>query len=255
MFKNTADVDDRLQQLRDEFVLSLPKRFANMDVLWATVKQQGVTPSHETDELYRAVHTLAGSAGTFGQQRLGDLARIIEQSLRCLLDNNEIVTPAILSTIENDLLTLKNSVLSKPVVHQSPNTTPTHYSNNSNIHIALLENDDVLTNIIATQLAIYGYRVQCCSNVSELTTVLINQTIAALRIDIELSDGSLISPALADSLLPLQQYNIPLIFISSQDDWDARLAAVRIGAVAYFKKPVDCNVIANRLNNFINTKQ
>ncbi|MFI3188311.1 hypothetical protein BCS42_16695 [Crenothrix sp. D3] len=255
MFKTTTDIDDRLQQLRDEFVLSLPDQFANIDGLWAAVKQQGITQSHEADELHRAVHILAGSAGMFGQQRLGDIARTVEKSLHPLLYNNEIVIPTILSTIENDLLTLKNSVRSNLIIHEDFPTSP-RYNNNPTTNIGLLANDEVLANSMARQLAIYGYPVQCCYNVDELETVFFNQTISALLVDIEQpSEGSLVSPALATRLLHLRQYDIPLIFISTQDDWDTRLAAVRMGAIAYFKKPVDCNVIANRLSKLTNREQ
>ena len=115
MFESNADIDDRLQKLRTAFVLSLPDRFITIDTLWKTVQQQGMTQTQEADELCRVVHTLAGSAGTFGQQRLGEIARNLELMLHHLIANNELATPAIVYEIERERLNLKNSVLGSPM--------------------------------------------------------------------------------------------------------------------------------------------
>lgn len=112
MFEVSPDITLRLQTLHDTFAASLPARFATIDQLWATIKQQNLKNTDEAEEeLRRAVHTLAGSAGTFGQKELGVAARNLEQLLNKLLNDNAITTATIIDIIENELSILKKSVL------------------------------------------------------------------------------------------------------------------------------------------------
>lgn len=255
MPENTAAINTRLQKLRGIFTLSLPARFTSIDVLWEKVKQQGLINSDDANELCRAVHTLAGSAGTFGQHQLGEVARDLEQTLHRVLSINERETFTKINAIESKLLTLKSSVNEQAVANNTSPPIPSFYGNGGGINIALLEDDVILAKEIAEQLVIYGYRVHCYINLAEFSDAVANQTFSAVLADVELTEGSLTSPELAARFIAICPSDLPIILISVREDWLARLSAVRIGAVAYFKKPVDCGVLANRLSQLINPEQ
>jgi HPt (histidine-containing phosphotransfer) domain-containing protein len=58
-----------------EYRNGLPAKIAQMEALWSAGR---------LGELRRALHTLSGSAGTFGLPQVGDAARACEE---CLVDN------------------------------------------------------------------------------------------------------------------------------------------------------------------------
>ncbi|KQZ27034.1 Hpt domain-containing protein [Duganella sp. Root1480D1] len=75
---------DRLQVLRDKYAASVPERMAAIrDAL--VLCQGSLIPSH-IEQLHHALHSVAGSAGSFGLAPLGDEARRIEQMVRGVLE-------------------------------------------------------------------------------------------------------------------------------------------------------------------------
>jgi HPt (histidine-containing phosphotransfer) domain-containing protein len=75
---------DRLQALRDKYAASVPERMAAIrDAL--KLCQGSLAPSH-IEQLHHALHSVAGSAGSFGLAELGDEARRIEQMVRGVME-------------------------------------------------------------------------------------------------------------------------------------------------------------------------
>jgi HPt (histidine-containing phosphotransfer) domain-containing protein len=76
--------DDEFQQMlaaaNAEFRASLPARIAAIDALWVQLVGGGATVA-QMEELIRLVHKIAGSAGTFGEVEVGELAAEIEVKL------------------------------------------------------------------------------------------------------------------------------------------------------------------------------
>lgn len=74
------DYRAHLQKLSDMFAASIPARMAEIvDALAAA----GAAPGQpELERLHHALHTVAGSAGSFGFAALGDEARRLEQAVR-----------------------------------------------------------------------------------------------------------------------------------------------------------------------------
>jgi len=67
-------------ELRAEYRSEMPAKLARLDALWARVAS-GDTAAGELAELRRALHTIAGSAGSFGLPEIGDAARTAENFL------------------------------------------------------------------------------------------------------------------------------------------------------------------------------
>jgi len=75
---------DRLQALRDKYAASVPERMAAIrDAL--VLCQGSLIPLH-IEQLHHALHSVAGSAGSFGLAALGDEARRIEQMVRAVME-------------------------------------------------------------------------------------------------------------------------------------------------------------------------
>ncbi len=67
-------------ELRAEYRSELPAKLARLDALWARVAS-GDTAAGQLAELRGALHTIAGSAGSFGLPEIGDAARAAENFL------------------------------------------------------------------------------------------------------------------------------------------------------------------------------
>jgi HPt (histidine-containing phosphotransfer) domain-containing protein len=72
-----------LQALSDRFAASIPERMA---AIAAALAAAGAAPDRqELEAVHHALHTVAGSAGSFGFTVLGDEARRLEQAVRAIL--------------------------------------------------------------------------------------------------------------------------------------------------------------------------
>lgn len=80
----SASFQERFEALRRDWRRQLPQRLQEMQALLAACRAAPADAQPLT-ELHRMLHTLAGSAGTFGLDALGVQARAIEHKLDGLL--------------------------------------------------------------------------------------------------------------------------------------------------------------------------
>jgi HPt (histidine-containing phosphotransfer) domain-containing protein len=73
----------RLASLNDSFASKLPSTLERLMALGDGLDPR--TPERAADELQAMLHTVAGSAATFGYRGLGHHARALEQRLRVLM--------------------------------------------------------------------------------------------------------------------------------------------------------------------------
>jgi len=78
------EFQDRLQALRDKYAASVPERMAA--IREALTLCQGGPTRPNIDQLHHALHSVAGSAGSFGFHALGNEARRIEQLVRGVME-------------------------------------------------------------------------------------------------------------------------------------------------------------------------
>ena len=76
--------EERMQVLREKYAVSIPERLQAVADGLALCRHGGATPSN-VDRLHHALHTIAGSAGSFGFKPLGDECRRAEQRVRALV--------------------------------------------------------------------------------------------------------------------------------------------------------------------------
>jgi HPt (histidine-containing phosphotransfer) domain-containing protein len=77
------DFRAHLKALGDKYAASIPER---MRAIADAVAAAGTAPDHAAlEQVHHALHTVAGSAASFGFDALGDEARRLEQAVRGLL--------------------------------------------------------------------------------------------------------------------------------------------------------------------------
>lgn len=77
----STDIQAQLQAIRQSYCASLPEKLARIELLWRQL-QQDQTNKIFYEEFYRLLHSIAGSAETFGLPELTRAARTIVQQLR-----------------------------------------------------------------------------------------------------------------------------------------------------------------------------
>jgi len=75
--------------LSAEFREGLSERIAGIDELWRRTTE-GVNPVESMGELLKALHTLAGSAGTFGLDEVGNTAATAESCLQSYRESGTV---------------------------------------------------------------------------------------------------------------------------------------------------------------------
>lgn len=74
----------RLHQLNDKFAAGVPATMAQLGAIRAAF-DPAAPQAALVDELHQILHTIAGSAATFGFRTMGQQARALEQRLRVLM--------------------------------------------------------------------------------------------------------------------------------------------------------------------------
>lgn len=235
----------QLAQLRADYTAALPGKLAATHASWRAHLQGD---AQATETLLRQLHTLAGSAGSFGHAELGTAARLAHAMLRELLTAADGGPPALRQRLQEQLDALVHLPIALAAPALEPLVEPASEAPNAPL-LYLCEDDDLLAAQLSTQLTYFGYRVICFNQPDDLASGLRHLTPAAILMDVSFAQGSLAGPQGIDQLR--QQLGAalpPVCFLSARADFSARLAAVRAGAQAYFVKPIDINALTERLD-------
>lgn len=103
-------VKQRMNAMRRQFGDTIPERL--QEIIQAWEKWSGDDAEEQGLEvLHRLLHTLAGSAGTFGFIDLGKEAREIESELNALREWDKPASPTEKQAILTQLMALKSSLV------------------------------------------------------------------------------------------------------------------------------------------------
>ena len=203
--------------------------------------------------LRQRLHSLAGSAGTFGQPDLGAQARVLERVAETMLADGAAATTAQIADLCHgvDRLTasMQRIATGAPGSFGLAMASIAKTSRDGRTGEILIVEDDLDTaEELRCQLVAFGYTVQTfASPTGVLETVALGST-AALLVDVHLGKDALAGPRLVAELRAAGHVDVPAVFVSVRDDFDARLAAVRAGANGYVTKPIDAADLVTALD-------
>lgn len=82
----------KLEAVHQTYLSRLPAKLAAIKADWAGLTE-AEDPRARLRELHRELHSLVGSAGTFGYDRLSRQARLAERHIKDLLEADRLPTP------------------------------------------------------------------------------------------------------------------------------------------------------------------
>ena len=261
----------RKARLREAFRAQLPARLAEARARLAAI-QPGPAGRDDLARLELVLHTLKGSSGSFGLLGISEGAREADELVKAALATQEPVTPDLLATLSDLLERLAQADLEpagagpgerlgfEPMAAPSPEpgipaalvTGDPAANPRGERPILLCDDDGDLAEQLCAQLACFGYQVRAIKSLADLPAAVAGDPPATVIMDVMFPEGENAGPETLAALVTATGRRIPSIFISSRDDFQARLQAVKAGGSAYCTKPVKTTEIVEFLDALTN---
>lgn len=249
-----AELLEKLSTLRNGFVELLPPRLNEIQAAIEGLEQEPMNMERRAT-LHRLLHNLTGAAGTFGYHELSSEARILEQTLKTWLSEDDRGHPLPIDALPGLQAGFSRvRQLAENAGHipapELPFAVETGLSQaeERKRHIFIVDDDRLAGENLAVQLAHFGYSCRVLANLNCLVEEIHREIPDAVIMDITFPGGRLVGAEQMRTLQASLPRKLPVVFLSVNADIDARLAAVRAGADAYFTKPVDINPMVDRLD-------
>jgi diguanylate cyclase (GGDEF)-like protein len=193
-------------------------------------------------------HNLAGSGGTFGFPKLSDQAKQLEQALEALKTSTDKRPEEDKLVSINELLISLQEVELATMRENEPITSTL----NKNDVIYILDADQEGSLGMARQLMFYGCTVKIINDVTELERNLKNTTPLIILLDADFAEQRLWQHTVIQTIRKEWLISSPIVFLSTCDDFESRMSAIKSSASAYFTKPMDVTLLIERIHILTN---
>lgn len=237
------NIQTKLQKLFVMYTKSLPEKLAQIDQYWQA--QRYAFDAEKFKDFHRHIHSLCGSAGTYGYKEGSQAARQLEVYLKKLLGasaltafDREVITQFILQLKEAFKILPSQNFFTE--VHES-------VTSKENKIIYILEKDLKLAHELVENLQYAGYSPYILEDLIVLNAAMKEQWPVAILIDMAylVSDNG---QALADIVEKEETQACQIFSLIPDSELLSRLIAVRAGCNAFFQKPVDLFYLIQVLN-------
>ncbi|WP_079204317.1 diguanylate cyclase [Pseudomonas sp. CC6-YY-74] len=245
----TSELQCQLQLLSEKFAerlaQELPELASKAKLLQAADHEAQL---QQLRSLRDQLHKLAGAAGTFGFASIGQRARELEQQAMHWLESLRLKGQDLQEFIHQLQQFAAQSVQSEAAA-KSVARPKTPLKAETDVHcIYILEDEVSIGENMRLTLGNFGYHAEHFSRIDDLDAALQRRLPDALIIDVNLGDSAQTGLVYAAALQQRLEQPLPLLVITTEDDFATHLEAVRVGAMGYFTKPVDIPQLENRLD-------
>lgn len=239
----------KLSKLKQRFSEQLQTELQNLLGYWQETKAAQSVDKRR--EFYRMIHSLAGSASTFGYTRLGkacsNLENLLSPSGEVLFGSDmSCMIDAALNELALEVAKGPDTKLGSVMLPAIPSAAidqPIVY---------ILEGDIQLANKTASQLEHFGYRVKTFHDGQAVINAVQKQRPDVMMVDINMPESSISGIEVVHKLQKPTDSAIPVLFTSVYDDWHYRLDAVRAGGEGYIRKPLNLTELVSQLDSILN---
>ncbi|MFC0351549.1 diguanylate cyclase [Undibacterium danionis] len=254
------DLNEAIRALGQLFLAKLPAKFLEIET--AIQRFQSTPEDRENFSLlHRSLHTMAGSAGTFGFPEMGEQARILETQLKNYVAGevwSQSARDAFCDQVRNYLTVARqravetsSSIAGTSDFNAEQDISAVSMAPPVKKIVYLVDASEEVKHEITQQLEQFTFFVESFSCLQDLETALQKQIPAVLIID---TDFDSVHLAGTNEVMRLRMTGYalpPTIFISDTNSFDSRLHAVRAGGQAFLLKPVDILVLTERIEEIL----
>lgn len=267
MSSSKPTFEENLKRLKDQYAKQLPEKVKTIMDDWQNIKMQW--NQDLLTHLHRNVHSLIGTSGTFGFSALSIQARELETRLKPLLqtstqDINSSHIYAVVDLELRKLLELTNEITGATLdlisQHSTDADSDHHFieANNSKDVNSLLDqtliyylDDDLASSAaLVENLQAYGFTTEHFREPLSMLERIHKQRPSLVILDLIIPDFS--ESWVFNLSRQLTEKNIKTFILSSKNDFECRLAAVRTGASCYIVKPADIPSLINNIRAELN---
>jgi len=243
----------KLAKLKSLFVSQLPDKVEALQNHWdALINQSG---SYENAHaLHMHVHSLIGTAGTFGFTEIAIKARQLETLVIDKFVSNQTPSQEDIDITAHAFSSLCAEMLQDPdEINTDELTTIITPNSPESTKVLIVDDDKVLAEITADHLRLHGFIVETLERPSELIEAVNRFKPSVILMDM-IFDESELAGAAAIEVLRANNNATPVIFISISQDMTSRLNAIRTGAYSYLTKPLDLDLVISNISTACNIK-
>ncbi len=241
-----AELQQQLQLLVEQFIAHLRNEIPDLQLLATSLPGAGASTREALADLRQRLHRLAGSAGTYGFEQLGQDCRCLEQQTDQLLTLDSLGQEQ-LQRLAQAMHTLS---VPQPTAPQSLTSllTPEPVPEQQEYTLLyILEAEQEMADSLQKTLTNFGYRVQLYADEEQLHQACLKQRPHALIVDFDhhpqLNKAAMLSHGQAST-------SVPLFILASQDDFATQLKAASAGASGFLSKPVNFSALENSLERY-----
>ncbi|MGM0554257.1 MAG: response regulator [Pseudomonadota bacterium] len=233
-------ISDALYELQRQFAATLPGRLEALRAQYQSLRLSDWQPA-EGQALYHQIHSLTGSAGTFGMESVSAAARELEVRLKAIVDAGVAPDGDTWAAVGAELTRIEQLLQSR-LGDSAPGLTPPRVTPSLERapRVYLVEDDAEQAAYLAEALGEDGYQVRVFTSLDDFRAAFGEEaTPDAIVLDMIFDEGDAAGAALLAELQVGRESGPPVVFTSVRDDIEARLAAYQAGASRYLLKPVD----------------
>ncbi|GAO36207.1 diguanylate cyclase [Sulfuricella sp. T08] len=250
MANRAAELQEKMRVLRVAYAAQLPEKIRQIEE--ACSGYQSRLDEETLHALHLMVHSLTGSGATFGFVELSQVARVLEEYLKNIVNQKSPSNAENFTEIHQQIVALKQAASSSDSsAYASPDLMATSSAAvgpaNEKL-VYLVEDEPDQAKEIALQLGYFGYEVRVFKRLDEfLQAMKVTRNVLVLM-DISFPEDPLGGVNAMREIQQGRDEPVPVMFISALDDVTARLEAVRTGGLAYFSKPVSIGDLVDKLD-------
>ena len=248
MIKKGTSVRDKINALRRRFAEQLPARTAQARLLFEAWRLHPADQDEALD-LGRFLHNIKGTAKSFGLATIGVAAETGEARVEAILALGPAAGRDLWLELEAQLDVIERfqpaETSSSEQARMASNTPLFQLAETNHAEpeghgrtVYICDDEHLLLEQLGAQLACFGFKVSVFSDTTSLLEAVAARRPDVLVMDIVFPDANNAGLEAVTRINVDLARQIPTVFLSARNDFDARLRAVQAGGEAYFHKPV-----------------
>ncbi len=245
------------QLLKNDYVRRLRTYFLELTLFERDFLQPFV--SEQLKNIENLAHRLAGSGAAYGFTELSVKAKTLELLLRGLHNDELAQSQTAVHEALVNLIQHINSCMASSAVALDENASQTNVEDLdapvTPCPTVIVVDDDPAVGIdLAATLMEEGFDVRVVQDINKLAEVIATTNPLSVVCDLIFPEGNLAGVEYFKSITEKRMPPLPAIFISSNQDFDARLACARAGGSHFFSKPLDKISLVRSLRELVGLK-
>ena len=245
--------------LQTHFADGLRKRLDDFNATYKALQQDLDTPKslQHIQTLEAAAHSLSGASGTFMFHETHCIAKVLEAECLSLREQNKPIKEGaaleILSLIKSLNDAIKEDLENIANENGSSENSKVAEEAEKTINVLLVEDDKLQASALKLQMANLGLHTELAETPEKIRDIdfSANDAPDIILMDIMFGGDHDAGLRIVQEMRDKGLLNIPVIFISARDDFNARLHAIRCNSDGYIAKPIDVLEITETIKRLL----